>query len=41
VTVRGRKEARRKNVWWDKECEQLKKEAVKALREWRRNKRER
>jgi hypothetical protein len=27
--------------WWDKECEQLKKEAVKALREWRRNKRER
>jgi hypothetical protein len=41
VTVRGTKEARRKNVWWDKEYEQLKKEAVKALREWRRNKRER
>jgi hypothetical protein len=23
---------------WDKQCEQSKKEAVKALREWRRNK---
>jgi hypothetical protein len=38
VTVRGSKGARWKNGWWDKECEQLKKEAVKALREWRRNK---
>jgi hypothetical protein len=36
VTVRGSKG--RKNGWWDKECERLKKEAVKALREWRRNK---
>jgi hypothetical protein len=38
VTVRGSKDAGRKNGWWDRECEQAKKEAVKALREWRRNK---
>jgi hypothetical protein len=37
-TVRGSKGAGRKNGWWNKECEQLKKEAVKALTEWRRNK---
>jgi hypothetical protein len=38
VTIRGSKGAGRKNGWWDRECEQLKKEVVKALREWRRNK---
>jgi hypothetical protein len=36
VTVRGSKGAGRKNGWWDRECEQAKKEAVKALSEWRR-----
>ncbi|KAJ3632437.1 hypothetical protein MTP99_009448 [Tenebrio molitor] len=38
VTVRGSKGVGRKNGWWDRECEQSKKEVVKALREWRRNK---
>jgi hypothetical protein len=38
VTVRGTKGAGKKNDWWDKECEQSKKEAVKALRKWRGNK---
>jgi hypothetical protein len=33
VTVRGSKGTGRKNAWWDRECEQLKKEVVKALRE--------
>jgi hypothetical protein len=33
VPVRGRK-----NWWWDRECEQLKKQALRALRERRRNK---
>jgi hypothetical protein len=33
VVVKGAKGPRRKNEWWDKECEQLKKEAVKVLRE--------
>jgi hypothetical protein len=38
VLVKGAKETRKKNEWWDKECEQLKKETVKALREWKRTK---
>ncbi|KAJ3626029.1 hypothetical protein MTP99_016556 [Tenebrio molitor] len=38
VLVKGAKETGKKNEWWDKECEQLKKEAVKALREWKRTK---
>jgi hypothetical protein len=38
VTIRGSKGVGRKNGWWDRECEQSKKEVVKALREWRRNK---
>jgi hypothetical protein len=38
VIVSGSKGARKKNGWWDRECEQSKKEVVKALREWRRNK---
>jgi hypothetical protein len=41
VTVRETKGAGRKNEWSNRECEQLKKEAVKALREWRRNKSDR
>jgi hypothetical protein len=38
VIVKGAKRTRKKNEWWDKKCEQLKKEAVKALKEWRRTK---
>jgi hypothetical protein len=38
VTVRGSKGAGRTSGLWDRECEQAKKEAVKALREWRKNK---
>jgi hypothetical protein len=38
VIVRGSKRVGKKNGWWDRECEQSKKEMVKALREWRRNK---
>ncbi|KAH0816889.1 hypothetical protein GEV33_005903 [Tenebrio molitor] len=38
VIVRGSKGAGKKNGWWDRECEQSKREVVKALREWRRNK---
>jgi hypothetical protein len=38
VKVRRTKGTRTKNEWWYKECEQSKKEAVKVLREWRRNK---
>jgi hypothetical protein len=38
VTVRGTKGTGRKNEWWAGECEQLKKEAVKTLREWKSNK---
>jgi hypothetical protein len=38
VIVKAAKERRKKNEWWDKECEQLKKETVKALREWKRTK---
>jgi hypothetical protein len=38
VVVKEAKETRTKHEWWDKECEQLKKEAVKALREWKRTK---
>jgi hypothetical protein len=41
VIVRGSKGAGKKNGWWDRECEQLKNEAVKALRAWRRNKSDR
>jgi hypothetical protein len=41
VIVRGSKGAGKKNGWWDRECEQSKKEVIKALREWRRNKIER
>jgi hypothetical protein len=33
VTVRGSKGTGRKHLWWDRECEQLKKEVVKVLRE--------
>jgi hypothetical protein len=36
--MKGAKGTGKKNEWWDKECEQLKKEAVKALREWKRTK---
>jgi hypothetical protein len=32
------KRTRKKNEWWDKECEQLKKQAVEALRELRKTK---
>jgi hypothetical protein len=28
----SKKNTRKKNEWWDKECKQLKKETVKALR---------
>jgi hypothetical protein len=35
--MKGAKGTGKKNEWWDKE-EQLKKEAVKALREWKRTK---
>jgi hypothetical protein len=38
VIVRGSEGAGKKNGWWDRECEQSKREVVKALREWRRNK---
>jgi hypothetical protein len=38
VIVRISKGAGKKNGWWDRECKQSKKEVVKALREWRRNK---
>jgi hypothetical protein len=38
VIVRGAKGAGKKNGWWDRECEQAKREVVKALRGWRRNK---
>jgi hypothetical protein len=38
VIVRGSKGAGKKNGWWDRECEQSKREVVKALRGWRRNK---
>jgi hypothetical protein len=41
VIVRGSKGAGKKNGWWDRECEQLKNEGVKALRAWRRNKSDR
>jgi hypothetical protein len=41
VIVRGAKGAGKKNGWWDRECEQAKREVVKALRGWRRNKIER
>jgi hypothetical protein len=33
IIVNGAKGTRKKNEWWDKEYEQLKKKAVKALRE--------
>jgi hypothetical protein len=35
---KGSKGAGKKNGWWDRECEQSKREVVKALRGWRRNK---
>ncbi|KAJ3620583.1 hypothetical protein MTP99_004518 [Tenebrio molitor] len=35
---KGIKRGGRKNWWWDRECEQLKKQALRALREWGRNK---
>jgi hypothetical protein len=38
VIARGAKGAGKKNGWWDRECEQAKREVVKALRGWRRNK---
>jgi hypothetical protein len=38
VTVKGSKGAGKQNGSWDREYEQSKKEVVKALREWRRNK---
>jgi hypothetical protein len=38
---KGVKRAGSKNGWWDRGCEHLKKEAVKALRAWRRNKMDR
>jgi hypothetical protein len=38
VIIRGSKGAGKKNGWWDRECEQSKREVVQALREWRRNK---
>jgi hypothetical protein len=38
VIVKRAKGPRRKNEWWNKECEKLKKEAVKALREWKKTK---
>ncbi|KAH0813914.1 hypothetical protein GEV33_008877 [Tenebrio molitor] len=38
MIVRGSKGAGKKNGWWDRECEQSKREVVKALRGWRRNK---
>jgi hypothetical protein len=34
---KGIKGVGRKNWWWDRECEQLKKQALRALREWGRN----
>jgi hypothetical protein len=33
VIIKGAKGTGKKNRWWDKEYEQLKKEAVKGLRE--------
>jgi hypothetical protein len=41
VTVRVSKGTGRKNGWWERECEQMKKEVVNTLREWRRNKSDR
>jgi hypothetical protein len=38
IIVKEAKGVGRKNEWWDKEFEQLKKEAVKELREWKRTK---
>jgi nitroimidazol reductase NimA-like FMN-containing flavoprotein (pyridoxamine 5'-phosphate oxidase superfamily) len=38
VIVKGTKEITKKNERWFKQCEQLKKKAVKALREWKRTK---
>jgi hypothetical protein len=39
VIVKGAKGTRKKNEWWDKKCEQLKNEAVKAGVERERKKR--
>jgi 5-methylcytosine-specific restriction endonuclease McrBC GTP-binding regulatory subunit McrB len=36
--VKGAKATRKKNEWWDKEFKQLKKEAVKGLRKWKKTK---
>jgi hypothetical protein len=33
VIVKGVKGIRKTNVWWDKECEQLKKETVQRMEE--------
>jgi hypothetical protein len=38
LIIKGAKGTGKKNEWWDKEYEQLKKEAVKALRKWKRTK---
>jgi hypothetical protein len=38
VIDKGAKGTRKKNEWWDKELKQLKKEAVKALRKWKKTK---
>jgi hypothetical protein len=38
LIVKGAKETGKKNECWEKESEQLKKKAVKALREWTRTK---
>jgi hypothetical protein len=38
IIGKGAKGTRNKNEWWDQKCEQLKKETVKALREWKRTK---
>jgi hypothetical protein len=38
VIVRGSKGAGKKNGWWNRECEQSKRQVVKALRELRGNK---
>jgi hypothetical protein len=38
VIIKGAKGTGKKNEWWDKKYKQLKKEAVKALREWKRTK---
>jgi hypothetical protein len=39
--VKGAKGTGRKTEWWDKKYKKLKKEAVKALREWNRTKMDR